>query len=77
MFTPTLGRADGLVDHTGGAEFGRSNDFARTADAIWEEASHYYLLGYTPTAGRRDLHAIDFKVKPRGLHVRARRNRGD
>ena len=68
---------DGLVDHTGGTDFGRSNNFARAADAIWEAAGHYYLLGYTPTARPRDLHEIDVKMKPRGLHVRARLNRGD
>jgi VWFA-related protein len=68
---------DGLVDHTGGTDFMRSNDFARAADAIWNEAGHYYLLGYTPTAGPRELHTIDVKMKPRGLHVHARLNRGD
>jgi VWFA-related protein len=68
---------DGLVQHTGGADFVRSNDFARAADAIWAEAGHYYLLGYSPTARPRELHSIEVKMKPRGLHVRARLKRGD
>jgi VWFA-related protein len=72
---PDLG--DGLVDHTGGASFVQTNDFAHTADAIWNEAGHYYLLGYTPSARPRELHSIAVKMKPRGLHVRARLNRGD
>ena len=68
---------DGLVEHTGGADFVQSNDFSRAVDSIWQEAGHYYLLGYTPTARPRQLHSIDVKVKPRGLNVRARLNRGD
>jgi VWFA-related protein len=68
---------DGLVEHTGGADFVRSNNFERAVDQIWEEASHYYLLGYTPTAHPRDLHSIHVTVKGKGLHVRARLDRGD
>ena len=74
------GRLDlgqGLVEHTGGADFVRSNNFERAVDRIWEEAGHYYLLGYAPTARPRDLHSIDVRLKRRGLHVRARLNRGD
>ncbi len=68
---------DGLVDHTGGTDFVRSNDFARAVDAIWDEAGHYYVLGYTPTARPRELHEIAIKMKPRGLRVRTHLNRGD
>ena len=68
---------DGLVEKTGGADFVRSNNFERAVERIWDEAGHYYLLGYTPTARARDLHTIDVKVKGRGLHVRARKQRGD
>jgi VWFA-related protein len=68
---------DGLVDQTGGADFVASNNFQRAADRIWDEAGHYYLLGYTPTAPKRDLHTIDVKVKRAGSRVRARRRRGD
>jgi VWFA-related protein len=75
-----IGRLDlgqGLVEHTGGADFVRSNNFERAVDRIWEEAGHYYLLGYTPTTRPRELHSIGVKVRRRGLHVRARLNRGD
>ena len=68
---------DGLVENTGGEDFVRSNNFARAVDLIWAEASHYYLLGYAPTARPRDLHSIDVKMKRNGLHVRARLKRGD
>ena len=68
---------DGLVEHTGGADFVRSNNYERAVEQIWEEAGHYYLLGYTPTARQRDLHSIQIKVKGKGLHARARLNRGD
>jgi VWFA-related protein len=67
----------GLVDLTGGTDFVRSNNFERAVDRIWEEASHYYLIGYAPTARARELHTIDVKVKRGGLHVRARHQRGD
>ena len=68
---------DGLVERTGGADFVRSNNFERAVDQIWDEAGHYYLLGYTPTARPRDLHSIQVKVKGNGLHARARLDRGD
>jgi VWFA-related protein len=67
----------GLVDHTGGAAFVESNSFERAVDAIWDEAGHYYLIGYEPTTKPRDLHAIRLKVRPRDLRVRARLARGD
>jgi VWFA-related protein len=68
---------DGLVEHTGGADFVRSNNYERAVDQVWDEAGHYYLLGYTPTARPRPLHSIQVKVTGKGLHVRARLNRGD
>jgi VWFA-related protein len=67
----------GLVDLTGGTDFVRSNNFERAVDRIWDEASHYYLLGYAPAGRARELHAIDVKVKRGGSHVRARHQRGD
>jgi VWFA-related protein len=72
-----LDLADGLVDQTGGAGFVGSNNFRRASDRIWDEAGHYYLLGYAPTARWRDLHIIDVRVKRDGARVRARRLRGD
>jgi len=68
---------DGLVEDTGGGDFVKSNDFRRDATMIWDEAGHYYLLGYTPTAGPRELHTIDVSVRRSGLHVHARHRRGD
>jgi hypothetical protein len=67
----------GLDENTGGTDFVRSNDFRRSAEMIWNEAGHYYLLGYTPTAPQRELHTIDVSVRRSRLHVRARRRRGD
>ena len=68
---------DGLVENSGGGDFARSNDFRRAAGMIWDEAGHYYLLGYTPTARPRELHTIDVSIRRSGMRVRARRRRGD
>ncbi len=67
----------GLSDTTGGSPFLRSNDFGRAAQMIWAEESHYYLLGYVPAARVKPLHDINVSVRRRGLHVRARSQRGD
>jgi VWFA-related protein len=67
----------GLVEATGGEDFVRTNDFARAADLIWEQAGHYYLLGYTPTAKPSDLHTIKVSIGRRGVHALARTTRGD
>ena len=64
----------GLVEMTGGLTF-RSNDFQRSAEAIWTESGHYYLLGYWPSGKTRELHSIDVKVSKPGAHARARRRR--
>lgn len=66
----------GLVDRTGGAAF-VSNNYEDAVRRVWDEAGHYYLLGYEPTARARELHSIEIKVKGAGLHVRARQSRGD
>jgi VWFA-related protein len=71
-----LALGGGLVDSTGGAAF-VSNNYDDAVRRIWDEAGHYYLLGYEPTAGARELHSIEIKMKGAGLHVRARRSRGD
>ena len=67
----------GLVDDSGGAIFGRSNDFERDAQALWEQAGHYYLLGYSSTAPPRDLHSVDISMRHSNLHVLARHFRGN
>ena len=66
----------GLVEETGGLLY-KSNDFVRGVDLIWGQASHYYLLGYTPIARPRALHSIDLSVKRPHMTVRARQSRGD
>jgi len=68
-------RGIGLVKLTGGERFANSNDFIRAADAIWRESSRYYLVGYWPSAGRRELHHIDVKVARKDVHLRVRRTR--
>ena len=52
-----------------------ANVFVPVAEAIWREAGRYYLLGYWPSAGRRDLHSIDVGVARKGVHVHARQRR--
>jgi VWFA-related protein len=68
-------RGIGLVKLTGGERFANSNDFARAADAVWREASRYYLLGYWPPPGKRELHNIEVKVARKDVHLRVRRTR--
>jgi VWFA-related protein len=73
---PPLG--DGLVEHTGGDTFFNSNNYQRIVDRVWDEAGHYYLLGYVPVDDRPcELHSIHVRMTRRGLHVRSRRSRGD
>ena len=72
---PPLG--DGLVEHTGGDTFFNSNNYQHIVDRVWDEAGHHYILGYEPTAEPRELHTIDVRTTRAGLHVRARRSRGD
>src|SRR6185295_11963467 len=69
-------RGVGLVKLTGGERFANSNDFMRAADAIWREASRYYLVGYWPPPGNsRDLQSIEVKVTRKDVHLRVRRSR--
>jgi VWFA-related protein len=67
----------GLADESGGTAFVNSNDFTRAVDRIWSEAGHYYVLEYAPAGPDRILHSIEVSVRGRGLHVHARRLRGD
>jgi VWFA-related protein len=66
-----------VVDETGGVVFGRSSNFDRVADLVWEQIGHYYLLGYTPTAKPSDLHKINVSIARPGVHPLARNSRGD
>jgi VWFA-related protein len=67
----------GLVEETGGAVFTRSNTFDRAVDQIWQEISQYYLIRYASSVNSRPLHSIDVSVARHGVHVRARRSRGE
>jgi VWFA-related protein len=74
------GRLDlggGFADNTGGGVFVRSNDLERQARLIWDEASHYYLVRYTPSHQHRNIHKISVSVRPPHGVVRARHARGD
>jgi len=71
----SLGSA--VVDETGGVVFGRSSNFDRVADLVWEQIGHYYLLGYTPTAKPLNLHTISVSIPQSGVRALARTNRGD
>jgi hypothetical protein len=72
-------RAAGLITLTGGARFANfatSNDLLHAVNAIWSDASHYYLLGYWPSNDSRELHAIDVSISRKDVHVSVRRRRG-
>ena len=64
-----------LAERTGGAAAIDSNDTLTPLARVARESSHYYLLGYTPTDGRRDgrFHSIDVRVRRPGLRVAARK----
>jgi VWFA-related protein len=68
-------RGIGLVKLTGGERFANSNDFTHAADAVWREASRYYLVGYWPPASTRELHNVDVKVARKDVHLRVRHTR--
>jgi VWFA-related protein len=68
-------RGIGLVKMTGGERFANSNDFLRAADAIWREASRYYMVGYWPGPGSRDLQSLEVKVRRKDVHLRVRQMR--
>ena len=66
---------NGLVQLTGGRIFAHENNFVPAGEAIWQEAGHYYLLGYWPAASKRDLRSIDVSVARKGVKARARQRR--
>jgi VWFA-related protein len=67
----------GLSEITGGTGFSNTGNFDAFVDGMWEEASHYYLLGYWPPerSGSHPLHSVDVKVNRKDVHVHARRQR--
>ena len=63
-------------DETGGRAIFNTNDHAEHLDAVIEDASAYYLIGYTPTRGETadgKFHKIDVEVKRPRVRVVARR----
>lgn len=66
--------AGGLADITGGIGFRNTVKFESFVDAMWLEASQYYLLGYWPPAksSARELHSVEVKVNRKDVRVRAR-----
>ena len=63
-----------LAAATGGVALVHSNDFAQAFDRIVEEASSYYLLGYTSSNTRRDgrFRRIEVRTTRPGLKARTR-----
>lgn len=65
-----------VAEETGGVAVGvNTNNFSRGFATIVQDASVYYLLGYSPDFEREDgkFHPIRITVKRSGLTVRARR----
>jgi len=66
-----------IANATGGEVFINTTDVTRPIEIIRRDTGSYYLLGYWPAVSDKLLHSVDVKVKKRGLHVRARRIRGE
>jgi VWFA-related protein len=63
-------------DETGGRAIFNTNDHAEHLDEVIEDASAYYLIGYTPTRGEMadgKFHKIDVELKRPRVRVTARR----
>jgi Ca-activated chloride channel family protein len=74
---PARVSGEGIVEVTGGTVFRGVSDFRPVLDRIWQDAGHHYLLGYWPPTSSKDLHSISVKVARKGVHVLARRQRGN
>ena len=63
-----------LASETGGRAVLNTNNFELGLNKVIEDASAYYLLGYSPTRSEDDgkYHKISVKVKRPGAHVLAR-----
>ena len=77
LAAPARFSGEGIVEATGGTIFRNESDFRPRLDRIWQDAGHHYLLGYWPPTSSKDLHTISVKVKSKGAHVLARRQRGN
>ena len=65
-----------VAETTGGVAVGASsNEFSRGFATIVQDASSYYLLGYSPEPAQTDgkFHSISVRVKRPDVNVRARR----
>jgi VWFA-related protein len=65
-----------FAEATGGRAYS-SNELARVVQQVWDEAGHYYLLGYeVPSSrSRKKTHSIDVRARRAGVDVRARKQR--
>ena len=66
-----------IVEATGGEVFINATDVTRPIDIVRRDTGNYYLLGYRPAVSDKPLHSVEVRVNKRGLHVRARRVRGE
>jgi Ca-activated chloride channel family protein len=66
-----------IAEATGGEVFLNTSDVTRPIEIVRRDTGNFYLLGYWTGASDKPLHTVEVKVKKRGLHVRARRVRGD
>ncbi|MEZ5293630.1 MAG: VWA domain-containing protein [Vicinamibacterales bacterium] len=64
-----------LASETGGQAIVNTNNLERGLEQVVRDASHYYLLGYTPAREPNDgkFHKISVKVRRRGVKTVARR----
>ena len=77
LAVPAQVLSETIIEATGGTAFRNASDFRPILDRIWQDAGYHYLLGYWPPASSKDLHAISVKVARKGVHVLARRQRGN
>jgi VWFA-related protein len=77
LAVPAQVSSETIIEATGGTVFRGASDFRPLLDRIWQDAGHHYLLGYWPPASSKDLHSINVKVARKGVHVLARRQRGN
>jgi Ca-activated chloride channel homolog len=77
LAAPARFSGEGIVEATGGTVFRNASDFRPLLDRIWQDAGHHYLLGYWPPTSSKDLHTISVTVGRKGVHVLARRQRGN
>ena len=64
-----------FAHETGGYAWGRTNNFPRAVDQIFQESASYYLVGYTAPVNDDRLHTIDVQVNRKGITVRSRKAR--